>query len=290
MVEEKDKSLSKVEENKPAVDGLGKLDGLEDIDASDLIIPRIQISQPTSQTGATQGKLFNTATGEEYDEMEIVFLSVYKTRVRWEKSADGKIDLKAPPLCNSQNARAGVGDPGGNCDVCAMAQWGENSAKPECDLKYNFLGIILETRQPFIMTIGGASFKEGKKVINLCVQTKKPLYSYIFKILPELVMGQNGKYYKYIFNQARESDESELEEFKIYKGDYTSRAKKQNEDEIIKDEDKDKDKEEEVKTEEVPLPTIEVDAEGEEKKEEGDKEEGDKEEGDKEDGKEKIPF
>jgi len=257
-----------VQNNQSIANPISGLDGLEDIDASDLIIPRLQIVQPTSQMGATAGTIYNVATGEEFKELEIVFLAVHKSRVRWLINDDGTVNLKEPPVCRSNDSRNGQGNPGGDCSVCPYAMW-NGSSKPECNLKYNFLGIVMETRQPFLMSVGGASFKQAKLLINKCVRTKKPLYNYIIKLVPELVIGGKGKYYIYILNTVREATVEEIEEFSVYKQDFTSKAKVQEDSEFEPEE---KNKKEETENTQEELPTIEIDNEGEvEGKEDGPK-------------------
>lgn len=233
------------------------LDGIdESIDKSDISIPRIQIIQPTSQSGGTTGKMANIATGEEFDFMDVVFLAVRKSRIRWEPSEDGKLDLSLDPLCRSKDSKFGEGSPGGECQNCELQTW-MNGQRPECQLKYNFLGVDMETRMPFLMTVGGTSFKEGKKVLTKAVLNKIPLYSFKVHIEPQLVQSANGKYYKYIFSVKENVDKEYLEEFTAMKQEFDSQAFNQD----VEGESPQKETKQAQQAPQENLPTINVDEE-----------------------------
>lgn len=251
-----DKIITKQESNL-VTQGLDGID--ESIDKSDISIPRIQIIQPTSRSGGTPGKLSNVATGEEFDSMDVVFLAVRKSRIRWEPSVDGKIDLDLDPLCRSKDSKFGEGDPGGECRNCPFQTW-INNQRPECQLKYNFLGVDMETRMPFLMTVGGTSFREGKKVLTKAVLNKVPLYSFKVHIEPQLMQSARGKYYVYLFSIKENVDKEYLEEFTAMKQEFDSQAFNQevNEKSTQKEKPQNKQPQED-------LPTIQVE---EDKKEE----------------------
>ena len=231
------------------------LDGIDDsIDKSDISIPRIQIIQPTSRSGGTTGKLSNVATGEEFDSMDVVFLAVRKSRIRWEPGEDGKLDLDLDPLCRSNDSKFGEGDPGGECSNCQFQTW-INGQRPECQLKYNFLGVDMETRMPFLMTVGGISFKEGKKVLTKAVLNKISLYSFKVHIESQLMQSNKGKYYKYLFSIQENIDKEYLEEFTAMKQEFDSQAFNQE----INEESAQKETKQPQQAPQEDLPTIDVD-------------------------------
>ena len=278
MSEEKNEALEKSE--KKEVANVDSLDGISgSIDKSDISMSRITIIQPTSQqSGATIGSLFDVGTGEEFDEINAVFLNVGKSRVRWDADAGFGND----PLCKARNGKNGEGDPGGNCDVCPYSQWMDNQ-KPECSLKYDFIGIDSETKMPFFLSIGGTSFAEGKKLITRCIrQSKKegrpiPLYAFPVKITSLEIKSSKGKYYKYVFTIGDEMSDEEKEEYKILKEELVSVALEQQETEEMNKEKKDNSSQTNDTSEDMP--TINVDADMDEDKDK-----------DKEIKVDKIPF
>jgi hypothetical protein len=232
MSEEKQDALAKSEET--AVANVDSLDGISgSIDKSDISMSRITIIQPTSQqAGATIGVLFDTATGEEFEEINAVFLNVGKSRVRWDQDAG----LGNDPLCRSRDGKNGEGDPGGNCAVCPYAQWMDNQ-KPECSLKYDFIGIDADTKMPFFLSLGGTSFGEGKKLITRCIrQSKKegrsiPLYAFPVKITSLEVKSARGRFFKYVLTIGEEMSDEDKAEYKVLKDELVSMALEQQENE-----------------------------------------------------------
>src|SRR5437773_6593411 len=73
--------------------------GLEALGPEDLIIPRLSLVQPTSQIdGVEAGKFYMNLTGEEFDQVEAVFLKVTKGRVYFaEETTERK------PVCGSSD-------------------------------------------------------------------------------------------------------------------------------------------------------------------------------------------
>src|SRR4051812_5450024 len=71
--------------------------GMESLGPEDLIIPRLTLVQPTSQIeGAEAGKFYMNLTGEQFDEVQVVFLKVIKGRVYFVEDANER-----KPLCGS---------------------------------------------------------------------------------------------------------------------------------------------------------------------------------------------
>ena len=69
--------------------------GLEALGPEDLIIPRLVLVQPTSQIdGVEAGKFYMNLTGEEFTEVQAVFLRVTKGRVNF-----GEDTNERKPIC-----------------------------------------------------------------------------------------------------------------------------------------------------------------------------------------------
>jgi hypothetical protein len=73
--------------------------GMEILGPEDLIIPRLTLVQPTSQIDGVQpGKFYINLTGEEFDQVEAVFLKVTKGRVYFAEEA-----TERKPVCGSSD-------------------------------------------------------------------------------------------------------------------------------------------------------------------------------------------
>lgn len=128
----------------------GPPEGFENMDQGDMAKPRLALCQsqtpqrlkedPKYIKGLEEGQFFNTITGQIYGEVvKFTPLMFFKYRLRF-----GKQDFKEEAgklLCQSENARIGMGDPGGDCFSCPMASWTEKS--PRCMLLYGYAGLVI---------------------------------------------------------------------------------------------------------------------------------------------------
>lgn len=176
------------------------LDGLEDIDQSDLMLPRVRVIQPTSKLDGPAGSFHNSLSGESKPQIHAVLLRVTKSRVCWDPS-----DLAAPPLCASDDARtpraANLGTYSADCASCPMAQWGKDGEPPQCRLTYNFLAADLDDEgTPFILSLAGASVKNARKIVSVFVLKRKKLFSRPVKIESVEVKNDRGRYFEVVLS------------------------------------------------------------------------------------------
>jgi hypothetical protein len=70
--------------------------------------------------------------GKPISTQEITGVIVYyrNTRAYWDSDYNGE---KTPPTCSSDNAKTGIGDPGGNCVTCPLSKFGssQNPKSPD---------------------------------------------------------------------------------------------------------------------------------------------------------------
>lgn len=120
--------------------------GLENVEQRDMTLPRLGLCQSMSPQrtksdvkyihGLEEGMYFNTITGRIYGErVRVVPLLMYKTRILFNPIDDG-----GGIRCQAQDARHGVGDPGGDCERCPFAAF-KDQQRPECDLFYNYAAL-----------------------------------------------------------------------------------------------------------------------------------------------------
>jgi len=179
------------------------VDGLEDIDESDMTIPRITIDH--------EGGVFvDSQTNERFGEIDCILLGLVKQRVLWPPTpgADGE-----GPMCRAVNYTTGAPDPAkwvvkhngitaqaqsgftfeevqaGNlsCANCGLKEWEShpNNSTPWCNEQFTFPIIrILEdgSRAPALISFQRTGLKPCKSYVSGFKQAKRPLYTAITRI------------------------------------------------------------------------------------------------------------
>ena len=207
MSEETTEALTTTTDTEP-------VEGLEDFDPSDLIIPRLKLVQPSSAEG-TPGALLSNLSGEEYDSLRFVPLSIRKGRVLWEEGND-------MPICRSSDALRpdeGIESPqnsvcaerrkGRTVDVCSMGKWGDGP--PPCKLNYTILGLDIDhDEQPFMITLSGTSIKPTKKLISTFTLRRKSIYSMSVVLSTQKGRSKHGSFYVVSFSGYQDCNPPDL--------------------------------------------------------------------------------
>lgn len=181
------------------------ISGLEGLNASDIKMPKFKLLQPTSrEVTLSGGKLqagtyYNTVTGETKPQLEAIFLSVGKTRVRWAKP----FKHGQPALCRSFDAEVGEPLEGGSlrCATCKYGMWKNNEKdnRPECGLSYAIIGQTDydgEAPMPFRIIFAGTSVSRAKDFFTKVLSTKKlPLFAYRVILSSKLESNEQGAYF-----------------------------------------------------------------------------------------------
>ena len=150
--------------------------GLEGIDASAFIIPRIKIVQPsTRELNATQGKLRINLTGDEFGNMSIILIKALQGRTLWDPAPgsdivlcrsydflkpDSSIEKPYSDYCAKKTKNLKGQDV--LSLVCDYAKW-HGVKKSECAENYNLLCLQSEDLLPFWITMHGGSIKPIRK-------------------------------------------------------------------------------------------------------------------------------
>lgn len=182
------------------VDGI---DGLEDLEESDITIPRITIDH--------EGGVFVDAqTGERFAEFDCIMLGLVRQRVLWPPTpgSDGE-----GPMCRAVNFEVGVPDPAKwvvkhngitaqaqsgftfdevqagnlNCQSCALKDWEShpNNSTPWCNEQFTFPIVrILDdgTQAPALISFQRTGLKPCKSYVSGFKQARRPLYTAITRI------------------------------------------------------------------------------------------------------------
>lgn len=202
--------------------------GLEDVDASDLVIPRLLIDHK-------KGVFVNNLSKEEFPALTVVILGLVKQRILWPE----KLDEGDKPMCKSPDfvhgfPRWGEGipktkqfpwaksnfDPANAipieeepsrkypngwdshgyptlpCDSCVFTQWGKDednkSVPPPCSEQHTYPLRYYTADGDWVtalFTIQRSAIKNSKTYINSFAQIKQPM----FTVYTELSLRQESK-------------------------------------------------------------------------------------------------
>jgi len=160
--------------------------GLEALDAGDMIIPRLTITQPTTEgvTSETEGKLYINLTGDYFDKMDMVLFVFKKSRCKM----PDKFDRNAKPQCKSDDfitPSSDIATP--LCTTCTMkplepgqkkkdqkhhceyANWhvvdGVNEA-PKCKENWDMLLVDAETYMPMFWTVKSKALSPVRRMVS----------------------------------------------------------------------------------------------------------------------------
>lgn len=212
--------------NEPFDNGLGELD------ASDLIIPRLTITQPTTPdiNAENIGKFCINVTGDFNDTMRVVLIKLSKSRILFPK----KYSRDNEPLCRSHNFQTPANDIDGatpmaeHCGLlagekkkhlCQYANWtvdeqGKQEA-PRCQETWNLLIVDLENYMPMWFSVKSTGLKPLRKIvsaISMISNAKRlPMWNLGFDMAIEKTTNDSGTFYVPAFSglSQLEADDSE---------------------------------------------------------------------------------
>lgn len=191
---------------------VGQQHGLENVDQSDLLLPRLGLCQALSPQrrksdssyieGLNEGELFNTVTKEIYgEEIEIVALFFFKNRIKFNPIEEGGgID------CISINGVDGGRICPDGCSACKFSVWGNGETEgdatndsPLCTVYHNFMAFAMKDNSPVAMSFKSTGLKVSKQFLASVRLTNMPMYARKYKItVKEMSSGQNHWFEKQI--------------------------------------------------------------------------------------------
>ena len=179
--------------------------GLEEADNQDFTVPRLSICQSNSPQRKRQdpkyiqdlleGQLFNTLSGEIYDdEIDLIPLYMIKTRIKFKPIAEG-----GGIECQSFNAIDG----GRLCETCAAcphSQFQEDEP-PACYLIYSYPSLIVRdgklTSELIAMSFKSASTKVARNFNTMVRMRNAPLYAAMVHVTPIDDVGAGQQFFNY---------------------------------------------------------------------------------------------
>ncbi len=180
--------------------------GFENIEKSDLLLPRIKLLQPMSpeitDLGQKPGTIFLPLGNKNYgNKMEVTPVLHFRSRIKFIPRDDGGgIDCSSPDAKTPRdpNKYASV------CAACPEQMWNEDAKnkkdkQPRCSMSDNFLCLIGDSTEPVLITFDRSKLKVSKKWYSLGgLKSGSDMWDWIYEL--SVVPEKNEKgdnYYNY---------------------------------------------------------------------------------------------
>jgi len=191
--------------------------GLGELDAGDLIIPRMNITQPTSPDVPPDavGKFYVNVTGDFQDAMKVAVIKLTKSRILFPE----KYKRDNEPLCRSHDFRFPANDITGatpmadSCGlvpgdkkkhICEYANWSAGNEPPRCQEVWNLLIVDLNSYMPMWFSVKSTGLKPLRKIISavsIISQAKRlPMWALGFDMAIEKTVNDSGTFYVPVFS------------------------------------------------------------------------------------------
>ena len=195
--------------------------GLGELDAGDLIIPRLSITQPTTPDIAAEqvGKFCVNVTGDFQDKMRVAIIKLSKSRILFPE----KYKRDNDPLCRSHDFKVPANDikdrepmcntcelvPGEKKKhVCPYANWTTDEKNhpcpPRCQETWNLLIIDVDTYMPMWFSVKSTALKPLRKIVSavsmICQAKRLPMWTLGFDMALEKTTNDSGTFYLPVFS------------------------------------------------------------------------------------------
>ena len=205
--------------------------GQENIEAEDIIMPRIRLIQPISQEcirrEAPAGVFKNSITGEIFENLEVLIFHFTKARVLFNRA----LDPGTPEgiACMSFDGKTSSGEK--KCIDCEYISWAKDEKDslkrkaPPCDAVYNFPCIVINSadrKMPAILSFRRTSTGQAKQLLSTIKLAQIQWWTMIYSVTTELTEGPKGSYYIFKIKPKRQAtpEEQKIAEafYKNYSG------------------------------------------------------------------------
>lgn len=144
--------------------------GFENVEKSDLLLPRLKLLQPLSpeinDLGQKAGTIFLALGNKNYgNKIEVTPVLHFRSRIKWIPRDDGGgIDCSAPDAKVPRDTTKYSA----TCATCPEALWNENAKnakekQPRCSMSDNFLCLVGDSTEPVLVTFDRSKLKTSKK-------------------------------------------------------------------------------------------------------------------------------
>lgn len=157
--------------------------GRENVDKSDLVLPRLKLLQPLSPEAqdedkdAEAGHLYNTLTQQDFGS-SIIFIPIvhFKSRIYWRDRDD---DSGERIICSASDGLHPTSQEFAElCINCKNQAWNNKASDPKdkapkCTMLYNFAILIEGDASPIALSMERSKIKVAKKLLSLITCTGK---------------------------------------------------------------------------------------------------------------------
>lgn len=183
--------------------------GMESYQPRGMVMPpRLRIGQPMSN-GITEGMFLNEATGEEIEQLQVVFLTERPSRVLFDDDGNW--------LCRSNDGNFPAATTDGviseTCVACQYAKWGDDGTPPQCKEYWNFLAIDLASMKPLMLQVHGVSMRPADAFMQNILLWDVDLFTVKVTLSLELQEKKNRRYYQLRFSDPKQMPEDEAAPF-----------------------------------------------------------------------------
>jgi len=158
-----------------------------------------------------------TLEGDEAQEAITGIIIHWKdVRAFWSTDYSGG---NTPPECYSDDARKGVGDPGGKCSECPYSQWGSGSGDAQACKKMRIIFLIRSGDiLPVVITSPPTSLTNIKKYFMRLASRGIPYYGVVSSLeLEKAVSGGGIEYSKIVPKYESKLNDDQLKDIKAIK-------------------------------------------------------------------------
>ncbi len=209
--------------------------GLGELSAGDLIIPRLNITQPTTPELAAelQGKFCINVTGDYTDNMTVAIIKLSKSRILF----PDKYKRDNDPLCRSHdfiNPANDIKDATPMCETCglipgdnkkhecAYANWGASNEPPKCQEVWNLLVVDMNTYMPMWFSLKSSALKPLRKIvsaISMISNAKKlPMWRMKFEMSLYKETNDSGTFFLPVFSGLVALDKDDADNMDAIRG------------------------------------------------------------------------
>ena len=176
--------------------------GFEDVDSSDLVIPRIKVINalsPERQDGiAAEGDIVNSLTKDMIlPEHKFIPLKMTYSNIEWVPR-----DMGEGIVCRSFNGKIGNNNINGQtlaCHVCRRNEFDNTKqgkeAQPKCNKYINFLGFFEHDPMPVVLSFARTNYNEGKKLLSIAKSLRDNMFNHSYSITSKLQTKDKTRWY-----------------------------------------------------------------------------------------------
>jgi hypothetical protein len=187
--------LDVIEGGSHGVIQLANFSNVLDMSSEDMTIPRLRLAQGLTgevQDGTAKPGEWLMTGFESVPELTIVPLLFARNRAL--RDDEGMV------LCKSEDATAGIGEPGGDCSKCPMNQWSDGAKgeriPPKCVFSYVYITYVSEFETMALVEFRRTSIQAGKTLNTMAAQ--RGLGNFMVKLRSSKQSGKRGTFYQIV--------------------------------------------------------------------------------------------